>query len=57
MAMSSYCLFIEFLVAFLECLKESSKEEEAFAAYILIKAYINLHSSAILLVRVPSKGK
>jgi hypothetical protein len=55
--MSSYCLFIEFLIVFLECLKEFSKEEEAFAAYILIKVYINLHFSTILLVRVLSKGK
>jgi hypothetical protein len=55
--MSSCYLFIEFLVAFLRCLKESNKKEEAFAAYILIKAYINLYFSAILLVRVLSKGK
>jgi hypothetical protein len=55
--MSSYCLFIEFLVVFLRCLKEFSKEEEAFAAYILVKVYINLYSNAMLLVRVLSKGK
>jgi hypothetical protein len=55
--MSSYYLFIEFLVVFLGYLKEFNKEEEAFIAYILIKAYINLHSSAILLVRVLSKDK
>jgi hypothetical protein len=52
-----YCLFLEFLAAFLRCLKGFSKEEKAFAAYILVKAYINLYSSAILLVRVLSKGK
>jgi hypothetical protein len=54
----SFCyLFIEFLAAFLGCLKGFSKEEEAFAAYILVKAYINLYSSAMLLVRVLSKSK
>jgi hypothetical protein len=57
MAMSSYYLFIEFLAAFLEYLKGFSKEEEAFAAYILVKAYINLYFSTMLLVRVLSKGK
>jgi hypothetical protein len=55
--MFSYCLFIEFLAAFLGCLKGSSKEEEAFAACILIEAYVNLCSGAILLVRVLSKSK
>ena len=55
--MSFYCLFIEFLIVFLRCLKGFSKEEEAFTAYILIKAYINLYFSAILLIRVLSKGK
>jgi predicted metal-binding protein len=55
--MSSYCLFIEFLVVFLRCFKGFSKEEEAFTAYILVKAYINLCSSTMLLVRVLSKGK
>ena len=55
--MSFYCLFIEFLVTFLRYLKEFSKEEEAFAACILIEAYVNLCSGAILLVRVLSKGK
>jgi hypothetical protein len=48
---------MEFLVIFLKCLKGFSKEEEAFIAYILIKVYINLCFSAILLVRVLSKGK
>jgi hypothetical protein len=47
--MSSYYLFIEFLIVFLRCLKGSNKEEEAFIAYILVKA--------MLLVRVLSKGK
>jgi hypothetical protein len=56
-AISSYYLFIEFLIVFLRCLRGSSKEEEAFAAYILVKVYINLYSSVILLVRVLSKGK
>jgi hypothetical protein len=55
--MSSYYLFIEFLAAFLRCLRESSKEEEAFMAYILIKAYINLCSSIMLLIKVLSKGE
>jgi hypothetical protein len=55
--MSFYCLFIEFLIVFLGCLKGFNKEEEAFAAYILIKVYINLCFSAMLLVRVLSKGK
>jgi hypothetical protein len=55
--MSSYYLFIEFLIAFLRCLKGFSKEEKAFAAYILIKVYINLYFSAMLLIRVLSKGK
>jgi hypothetical protein len=55
--MSSYCLFIEFLVAFLRYLKGFSKEEEAFVAYILVKVYINLCFSTILLIRVLSKGK
>jgi hypothetical protein len=54
---SSYYLFIEFLVVFLEYLKGFSKEEEAFIAYILVEVYINLCSSAILLVRVLSKGE
>jgi hypothetical protein len=57
MAMSSYYLFIEFLIAFLGCLKGFSKEEEAFTAYILVKARINLYSSAMLLIRVLSKGE
>jgi hypothetical protein len=48
---------MEFLVAFLEYLKGFSKEKEAFAAYILVKVYINLYFSAMLLVRVLSKGK
>jgi hypothetical protein len=55
--MSSYCLFIEFLIAFLGCLKGFSKKEEAFAAYILVKAYVNLCFSAMLLVRVLSKSE
>jgi uncharacterized membrane protein len=55
--MSSYYLFIEFLVVFLGCLKGFSKEEEAFIAYILIEVYINLYFSAMLLVRVLSKGE
>jgi hypothetical protein len=55
--MSSYYLFIEFLVVFLGCLKGFSKEEEAFIAYILVEAYINLYFSVILLIRVLSKGK
>jgi hypothetical protein len=55
--MSFYYLFIEFLVVFLRYLKGFNKEEEAFIAYILIKVYINLYSSVILLVRVLSKGK
>jgi hypothetical protein len=55
--MSSYYLFIEFLVIFLEYLKGFSKEEEAFIAYILVKIYINLYFSAMLLIRVLSKGK
>jgi hypothetical protein len=55
--MSSYYLFIEFLVAFLGYLKGFNKEKEAFAAYILIKVYINLYFSAMLLIRVLSKGK
>jgi hypothetical protein len=48
---------MEFLAVFLRCLKESNKKEKAFIAYILIEAYINLYSSAMLLVRVLSKGK
>jgi hypothetical protein len=48
---------MEFLVAFLECLKGFSKEEEAFTAYILVKVYINLYSSAMLLIRVLSKSE
>jgi hypothetical protein len=48
---------MEFLITFLRYLKEFSKEEEAFIAYILIKAYINLYSSTMLLVRVLNKGK
>jgi hypothetical protein len=55
--MSFYCLFIEFLVVFLGCLKGSSKEEEAFVAYILVKVYINLCFNTMLLVRVLSKGE
>jgi hypothetical protein len=55
--MPSYYLFIEFLIVFLECFKEFSKEKKAFTAYILIKAYINLCFNTILLVRVLSKGK
>jgi hypothetical protein len=55
--MSFYYLFMEFLVAFLGCLKGFGKEEEAFIAYILVKVYINLCFSAMLLVRVLSKGK
>jgi hypothetical protein len=55
--MSFYCLFIEFLAIFLGYLRGSNKEEEAFMAYILVKAYINLYSSAMLLVRVLSKGE
>ena len=56
-AVSSYCLFIEFLVVFLGCFKGFNKEEEAFTAYILIKVYINLYFSTMLLIRVLSKGK
>jgi hypothetical protein len=48
---------MEFLVVFLGCLKGSNKEEEAFAACILVKACINLCFGAMLLVRVLSKGK
>ena len=55
--MSSYYLFIEFLIVFLRCLKGFSKEEEAFIVYILIKVYINLYFSTMLLIRVLSKGK
>jgi hypothetical protein len=55
--MSFYCLFIEFLIVFLKCLKGFSKKEEAFIAYILIKVYINLCFNTILLIRVLSKGK
>jgi hypothetical protein len=55
--MSSYCLFIEFLIVFLRCLKGFNKKEEAFTAYILVKAYINLYFSTMLLIRVLSKGK
>jgi hypothetical protein len=55
--MSFYYLFIEFLIVFLKCFKGFNKEEEAFMAYILVKAYINLYFSAILLIRVLSKGK
>jgi hypothetical protein len=55
--MSFYYLFIEFLIAFLKCLKKFSKKEEAFIAYILVKVYINLYFSIILLIRVLSKGK
>jgi hypothetical protein len=55
--MSSYYLFIEFLIVFLKCLKRFSKEEEAFIAYILIKVYINLYFNIMLLVRVLNKGK
>jgi hypothetical protein len=54
---SFYYLFIEFLIVFLRCFKGFSKEEEAFIAYILVKAYINLCFSAMLLIRVLSKGK
>jgi hypothetical protein len=55
--MSSYCLFIEFLIVFLGCFKEFNKEEKAFIAYILIKVYINLYFNTMLLVRVLSKSK
>jgi hypothetical protein len=55
--MSFYYLFIEFLVVFLGCLKGFNKKEEAFTAYILVKVYINLYFSAMLLIRVLSKGK
>jgi len=55
--MSSYYLFIEFLAVFLGYFKGFSKEEEAFIAYILIKVYINLYFSIMLLIRVLSKGK
>jgi hypothetical protein len=55
--MSFYCLFIEFLVAFLGCLKGFNKEEEAFAAYILVEVYINLCFSTMLLIRVLNKSK
>jgi hypothetical protein len=55
--MSSYCLFIKFLIVFLRYLKGFSKEEEAFAAYILVKAYINLCFGTMLLIKVLSKGK
>ena len=55
--MSSYCLFIKFLIVFLRYLKGFSKEEEAFMACILVKAYINLRFSTMLLVRVLSKGE
>jgi hypothetical protein len=55
--MSFYYLFIEFLIIFLRYFKGFNKEEEAFIAYILIKVCINLRFSAMLLVRVLSKGK
>jgi hypothetical protein len=55
--MFSYYLFIEFLIVFLGYFKGFNKEKEAFIAYILIKVYINLYFSAILLIRVLSKGK
>jgi hypothetical protein len=55
--MSFYYLFIEFLIIFLGCLKGFSKEKEAFAAYILIKVYINLYFNIMLLIRVLSKSK
>jgi hypothetical protein len=55
--MSFYYLFIEFLIVFLKCLKGFSKEEEAFIAYILVKVYINLYFSTMLLIKVLSKGK
>jgi uncharacterized membrane protein len=58
--MSFYYLFIKFLIVFLivflKCFKGFSKEEKAFIAYILIKVYINLYFSIMLLVRVLSKG-
>jgi hypothetical protein len=48
---------MEFLIVFLEYLRGFSKEEKAFIAYILVKVYINLYSSTMLLIRVLSKGK